>query len=292
MDIKRIFLEILTMLCIISLAFVFSQKRASFIPEEHRLFYNIILAGILIVIAGYISLRTAISIAILELAFGGLGRFLNIEPTETLVFLAEIGAIILMFIVGTEIEIDIFKRNFKENIILGTLIFTVPFLLIILTFGLLEKLTLSTILLGVALGATSVAVIYTLLYDMLIVYTPLGHIIFGGTMICDIISVVLGKFTLLSLLYPVILLFLFYFVPKTGKILIKLKSSWEFELKVILLLMFAIVSRVLGIHAVLTAFILGLLISGTARSKRMLREKIRGLGFGFSYQYFSSFPDY
>jgi len=255
---------------------------------ELKQLIDMLIAGVLIVIAGYISLRTAISTAILELAFGSIARIVGVEPTETLAFLAEIGAIMLMFIAGTEIEPHVFKRRLKESVALGSAIFFTPLLALIMFLSNEYGLTETTLLVSIALAATSVAVVYTILYDMLILYSPLGQVLFGAAMVCDILSIiglsiVLGKFSVISVLYIALLAILFYAVPRTGKLILTLKTAWELELKIILLLLvlLAIVSSALGVHATLTAFILGLLIAETAKSHKILEAKIRGLGFGF-----------
>ncbi len=255
---------------------------------EFEEFVDVLIAGTLVVVAGYISLRTAISTAILELAFGSIARMVGVEPTETLAFLAEIGAIMLMFIAGTEIEFNIFKKRFKESITIGSAIFFIPLIAVLIFLGSKYGINDTSLLASVALAATSVAVVYTILYDMLILYSPLGQVLFGAAIVCDIfsiigLSIVLGKFSLFSILYVVLLIILFYIVPKTGKLILALKTAWELELKIIILLLMllAIISSALGIHATLTAFILGILIAETAKSHKSLEMKIRGLGFGF-----------
>lgn len=286
---KKIAVEILAIAVILALVFYTSNIEIGFVSEEYEHLYDLLMAGVLIVVAGYVSLRTGLSTAILELFFGSLGRVLGITPTETLAFLAEIGAIVLMFIAGTEIEVYILRRKIKESILLGTFIFLIPFATLTFTHFIWKgEFTSASVLLGIALGATSVALVYTILYDLLILYSPLGQILFSGAMICDIISVIglsiaLEKFSMLSLLYPVFLLALFYIIPKTGKLLLMLRSSWELELKIILLLIvvLAVISSILGVHAALTAFLLGILIAETAKGHKILREKIKGLGFGF-----------
>ncbi len=286
---QKVVIEVLAIAIVLIFVLYIRKFEIEFATEEYKHLYDILMAGVLIVLAGYVSLRTGLSTSILELLFGGLGRLLGITPTGTLAFLAEIGAIMLMFIAGTEIDINILKKKFKESVLLGSLIFLVPFITLTITHVVWKgALTHASILLGIALGATSVAVVYTILYDILILYSPLGQILFSGAMICDVISVLalsiaLEKFSMLSLFYPLVLLALFLLVPKASRIIITLKSSWEFELKIILLLMvmLAVVSSALGVHAALTAFLLGVLIAESAREHKILHEKIKGLGFGF-----------
>jgi len=289
LNLKRTFAEIAIIAVIIGIVDYIKQH-----PEiisgigELEQFIDMLIAGVLIVVAGYISLRTGISTAILELAFGSIARIVGVEPTETLAFLAEIGAIMLMFIAGTEIEFHVFKKRFKESITIGSAIFFIPLVAVMAFLSYRYGINETSLLASVALAATSAAAVYTILYDMLILYSPLGQVLFGAAIICDILSIIglsiiLGKFSLFSTLYIVLLVVLFYMVPRTGKLILALKSTWELELKIIILLLIllAIVSSALGIHATLTAFILGILIAETAKSHKSLEMKIRGLGFGF-----------
>ncbi len=289
MNVKRIFVEIFVIVAIVGIIGYIKQRPgiASEIGELEQLI-DILIAGTLIVIAGYISLRTAISTAILELAFGSIARIIGIEPTETLAFLAEIGAIMLMFIAGTEIEFHVFKKKFKESITIGSAVFFAPLIAVMMFLSGKYGINETTMLASVALAATSVAVVYTILYDMLILYSPLGQVLLGAAIVCDVLSIiglsiVLGKFSIFSMLYIVLLALLFYAIPRTGRLIIALKTAWELELKIIILLLIllAIISSVLGVHATLTAFILGILIAETAKTRKSLEMKIRGLGFGF-----------
>jgi len=289
LNVKRIFVEIFVIVAIVGIIGYIKQRPgiASKIGELEQLI-DILIAGTLIVIAGYISLRTAISTAILELAFGSIARIIGIEPTETLAFLAEIGAIMLMFIAGTEIEFHVFKKKFKESITIGSAVFFAPLIAVMMFLSGKYGINETTMLASVALAATSVAVVYTILYDMLILYSPLGQVLLGAAIVCDVLSIiglsiVLGKFSIFSMLYIVLLALLFYAIPRTGRLIIALKTAWELELKIIILLLIllAIISSVLGVHATLTAFILGILIAETAKTRKSLEMKIRGLGFGF-----------
>ena len=225
MNLKRTFAEIAIIAVIIGIIGYIKQhpEIISGISELEQ-FIDMLIAGTLIVVAGYISLRTAISTAILELAFGSIARIVGVEPTETLAFLAEIGAIMLMFIAGTEIEFHVFKKRFKESVTIGSAIFFIPFVAVMAFLSNRYGINETSLLASVALAATSAAAVYTILYDMLILYSPLGQVLFGAAIVCDILSIiglsiVLGKFSLFSILYIVLLAVLFYAVPRTSKLI-------------------------------------------------------------------------
>ncbi|HDJ95006.1 MAG TPA: hypothetical protein ENG46_01545, partial [Acidilobales archaeon] len=130
---QKVVIEVLAIAIVLIFVLYIKKFEIEFATEEYKHLYDILMASVLIVLAGYISLRTGLSTSILELLFGGLGRLLGITPTGTLAFLAEIGAIMLMFIAGTEIDINILKKKFKESVLLGSLIFLVPFVTLTIT---------------------------------------------------------------------------------------------------------------------------------------------------------------
>lgn len=62
--------------------------------------------GLLIVIAGSISIELGISAAIIEIIFGVFGgNFLHIPSTPWLTFIASLGGILLTFLAGTEVNV-------------------------------------------------------------------------------------------------------------------------------------------------------------------------------------------
>jgi len=84
----------------------------------------------LALIASVISMRTAISVALVEICVGVIGgNFLGLDPnTEWITFLAGFGAILLTFLAGAEIEPEILRKYGKESISIGFFSFLLPFL--------------------------------------------------------------------------------------------------------------------------------------------------------------------
>jgi Kef-type K+ transport system membrane component KefB len=79
--------------------------------------------------AGLISLRTAISVSLLEIAFGVIGgNFLGLQTTEWTNFLAGFGAILLTFLAGAEIDPAALRKHLKPSLAIGLVSFLFPFL--------------------------------------------------------------------------------------------------------------------------------------------------------------------
>src|SRR4030067_2751238 len=83
----------------------------------------------LALIATILSLKIAISIALLEIMVGVIGgNFLPLQRTEWVNFLAGFGSILLTFLAGAEVEPEILRKKFKERVGIGFLSFLMPFL--------------------------------------------------------------------------------------------------------------------------------------------------------------------
>lgn len=79
--------------------------------------------------ASIVSIRLAVSVALTEIFFGVIGgNFLHLPVTEWVTFLAGLGSVLLTFLAGAEIEVDIMKRQWKPVLSVGFISFLFPFL--------------------------------------------------------------------------------------------------------------------------------------------------------------------
>ena len=247
--------------------------------------------GALIVLAGVISYQTGVSTSIIELIVGSLAALTPLSmlaDNPTLNLLSRIGAIVLMFIAGTEIDIYVLRRTFKESLVLGLLSFFLPFMSAHIFLNYTGYSGLKNLLVSTGVATTSVAILYMALKDLGIFRSWLGQTMFAGAMITDILSMValsliLGRFSTLSMLYPLIILVIIIVLPPLLDKIVKLESSWDLELKFILLLLLvlALISEGIGVHSAITSFLLGIAFSETVKSHEYLEGKIKGLGFAF-----------
>jgi Kef-type K+ transport system membrane component KefB len=71
-------------------------------------------------IASLISLRLGISAALIELIVGIVaGNTIHPPITQWITFLASVGAVVLTFLAGAELETEVVKRYWKESLVLG-----------------------------------------------------------------------------------------------------------------------------------------------------------------------------
>ena len=80
----------------------------------------------LALLASIISMRTAISVALVEIFVGVIGgNYLGLDPqAEWISFLAGFGAILLTFLAGAEIEPEILRKYGKESIVIFHILWT------------------------------------------------------------------------------------------------------------------------------------------------------------------------
>ena len=153
----------------------------------------------LALLATLISIRTAISVALIELIVGAaagnvipwvgslLGTPAKLEVTPWVNFLAGAGAIILTFLAGAEIDPVVVRKHFWSSMSIGTVGFFAPF------FGVLAFTHYvsgwpwpQAQIGGIALSTTSVAVVYAVMVETGFNRTEIGKIILAACFINDL----------------------------------------------------------------------------------------------------------
>ena len=259
--------------------------------------FSLILA--LVVAASLISLKVGISVAIIEILVGiAIGNAIGINPGDHdwLLFLAGLGSVVLTFLAGAEIDPEAMRKTWKVSVTIGMLSFLVPFLgcwwfsYLVLgwTWG-------ASLLTGVALSTTSVAVVYVVLLETGLSKTATGKVILSSCFITD-----LGTAIALSVLFtgPNPLFFvviaaiglLAWLLPKyLDQVLRKLRGrTGEPSVKIVLLLVIALgaLAEQAGIHAILPAYVLGLIMASLLSRNKDLLMKLRTLALAFLTPFF------
>ncbi len=146
----------------------------------------LILAGI-IFLASLISLRIGLSVAIIEVILGAVaGNCGLIQAEEWMIYIATFGGIILTFLAGTEINTTIMREQFKVSFLIGFFSFLAPFLGVFLIVLLVANWTMqASLLAGIALSTTSLAVVYSVLVETNLCRTQIGKTIMAATFVTD-----------------------------------------------------------------------------------------------------------
>ena len=169
--------------------------------------YPVILA-ILIILASMISIKWSISISIVEIIMGVIAGNLGILHVEPwMIYIASVGGMVLTFLAGTEINIQIMKSNLKECISIGIASFLLAFITVFITCNyILSWPQQSSLLVATALSETSIAIVYSVIIDKNLSEKKLGTILMGSTFITNIctaatLSILFMKPTIETLIF-------------------------------------------------------------------------------------------
>jgi len=105
-------------------------------------------------------------------------------------FLASIGAMILTFLAGAELDPNVMRREWKQATIVGLVAFTAPFLgcAAVARYG-IGWSTEASWLTGIALSTTSVAVVYAVMLEFGLNRTEYGKIVLAACFVNDLATV-------------------------------------------------------------------------------------------------------
>lgn len=253
----------------------------------------------LAILASIISRTYRISIALSEIIVGMLARltFAYILGVELLSVqepwiktLAGIGAIFLTFLAGAELDPDVFKLKWKEAAAVGLSSFLLPsFCCWGAAHFLLGWDNSSSVLAGIALAATSVAVVYTVMMEYGFNKGNFGKTILAACFITDLgtvltLGLVFAPFTWKTLLFACLLMITFILLPKITQraFLIFGGQASEFETKYLLFFLLALgaLATWAESEAVLPAYLIGMALAGSVGRDHALIRRLRTITIG------------
>ena len=250
--------------------------------------------GILIFISSLISLKLGLSVAIIEITLGAVAGNLGLQTQPWMTYLATFGGILLTFLAGTEIDTRLMRAKFKESFLIGALSFLLPFAGVsAFTYYVSGWALNASLIAGIALSTTSLAVVYAVLVETGLNRTELGKIIMASTFITDMgtalaLSIIFIKPTLYTAVFlavsVVVILGAVMFSHRVLEHPRLRNKVIEPEIKYIflLLLVFIYFAKLGDGHAVLPAFLLGLLMSRhftESSTTKELRNRLRTVAY-------------
>jgi len=250
--------------------------------------------GILIFISSLISLKLGLSVAIIEITLGAVAGNLGLQTQPWMTYLATFGGILLTFLAGTEIDTRLMRAKFKESFLIGALSFLLPFAGVsAFTYYVSGWALNASLIAGIALSTTSLAVVYAVLVETGLNRTELGKIIMASTFITDMgtalaLSIIFIKPTLYTAVFlavsVVVILGAVVFSHRVLEHPRLRNKVIEPEIKYIflLLLVFIYFAKLGDGHAVLPAFLLGLLMSRhftESSTTKELRNRLRTVAY-------------
>jgi glutathione-regulated potassium-efflux system ancillary protein KefC len=205
-------------------------------------------------------------------------------------FLAGIGAIMLTFLAGAELDPIVFKRKWKEATALGLVGFFFPFLgCAAAAYFALGWNTSASWLAGVALSTTSVAVVYAVMLEYGLNKTEYGKTVLAACFINDLGTVlalgfIFAPFTLRTLIFAGIAIAIFAVLPWLTPWFNRRYGNRPSEMEIKYLLLFLLALGALAgwadSEAVLPAYIIGMVLAGTVGKDHALIRRMRAMTFG------------
>ncbi|OHB66691.1 MAG: potassium transporter Kef [Planctomycetes bacterium RBG_13_62_9] len=251
----------------------------------------------LALLASMISIRTAISVALIEILVGAaagnvipwvgslMGTSAKLETTPWINFLAGFGSILLTFLAGAEIEPDVLRKHWRPSLAIGFVSFLMPFLAAMTTaYWLLHWSPQASMIGGVALSTTSVAVVYAVMVETGLNKRDLGKLILASCFVTDLgtvlaLGVMFANYNWRLVLFLGVSAVVMPFAPHlTRRFLRRYEGQVsEPEIKLLLLMLFVLggLAAQANSEAVLPAYVLGLVVAGELRHHKETVYHIR-----------------
>jgi len=210
-------------------------------------------------------------------------------------FLAEIGILFLLFISGLETRMSKLKKMEKASSFVAVGGVFVPLILgFIIAVLFLDFSTMQGIIIGLILTATSVGVTVRTLLDLQVLDSDVGTTILGGAVIDDVLAIVLlalvmgtesvtGAFWIgirIAIFFFIFLLIGLRVIDKVLDLGDKIHVPKAFlSISLSIMLIYSFFAYESGISGIIGAFVAGVLIGQSFRSKK-ISDDVKTLGYG------------
>jgi len=232
----------------------------------------------------------AVSIALLEIIIGAVaGNVIDLPLTPWVNYLAGFGAILLTFLAGAEIDVNVIRRNFGSTMSIGVVGFFAPYLGVLVFAHFVSGWPWPQAqIAGIALSTTSVAVVYAVMVETGFNETELGKIILAACFVND-----LGTVLALGIVFANYNLWLMGFAAATVVTLLALPRFTprffagvgtrvsEPQIKFVLLILFLLggLANTAKSEAVLPAYLVGIVLAPIFLKDRELMHRVRVIAF-------------
>jgi Kef-type K+ transport system membrane component KefB len=243
-------------------------------------------------VASLISIRTGISVALVEILVGvAASNFFGIrETTEWINFLAMLGSGMLTFLAGAEIDPKSLRTNLKASALIGAVSFAAPFLGVWLFAQHVLGWSLpQSQIAGIALSTTSVAVVYAVMIEGGLSDTAMGKMILAACFITDFgtvlaLGVLFADFNIWLVVFVAVMSIFLWFMPTWTRFIISKFGATrvsEPEVKFIFLVLFFLggLASTAKSEAVLPAYLVGLVVAGVFLRDKTLVHRMRTIAF-------------
>lgn len=244
--------------------------------------------------------RLKISIALMEIIVGtaiGFAAFkagyfdqLSLQA-DWLKFCTGIGAIMLTFLAGAELNPDIMKDKIKEVSVIGLIGFFAPFIgCSLIAYYLIGWSLQASLLCGIALSTTSMAVVYAVMLEYGFNKTEYGKGILGACFVNDLgtvigLGLIFAPFTYKTVIFIAVTILLIFILPPVTIFIIRhyayktaaIRAKWA----LFVLIAMGVLALWSGSEPVLPAYIIGMVMAKTMEKDGHFVRRLRTLTVGF-----------
>lgn len=251
-------------------------------------------------ISTIIANRLKISNALMEIIIGAIIGYIafKINMTDKLTldadwmkFIAGVAAIMLTFLAGSELNPDSLRSKFKEITIVGLVGFFAPFIgATLIAYFILHWGLQPSLLTGIALSTTSMAVVYAVMIEYGFNKTSFGKSILGSCFVNDLgtvigLGLIFAPFTYKTLIFVAVTILLIFILPSMTNFLIKhfayktaaIRTKWI----LFILLSTGVLALWSGSEPVLPAYIIGMILAKTIEKDNFFVRRLRTMTIGF-----------
>jgi Kef-type K+ transport system membrane component KefB len=244
--------------------------------------------------------RLKISIALMEIIVGAIIGYVayhfnlidNLSlNADWMKLLTGVGAIMLTFLAGAELNPDAMKSKIKEVSIIGLIGFSAPFIgCSLIAYYLIGWSLQASLLCGIALSTTSMAVVYAVMLEYGFNTTDFGKGVLGACFINDLgtviaLGLIFAPFTYKTIIFIGTTVVLSIFLrPMTNSIIKRfayktaaIRAKWV----IFILLSMGLLALWSGSEPVLPAYIIGMVLARTMEKDGHFVRRLRTLTVGF-----------
>ena len=253
--------------------------------------------AVAILVASIASVELGITVALFELTLGVVfGNLFDLRSQEWLDFIAAFASIVLTFLAGMEVDSEYMRDRAKATVGIGVASFLGPFVVSsLVAYWLLDWSGKAALIAGTALSTTSLAVVYAVLVERGLTDTRIGKLLMSATFVTDLCTALAlsAIFTKPNIWFPAFLavsLLLIVLLPRLAPWFFGRYGDRVIEPEIKLVFLFLLVLMVLADasngHAVLPAFVLGLMMSSHYEAHREEQKRLRIVAFAFLTPFF------
>jgi Kef-type K+ transport system membrane component KefB len=244
----------------------------------------------LALVSSLISIRLAISVALIEILVGSCGgNWLGLAPNPWVNYLAGVGSVLLTFLAGAEIDPAVIRRHFWSSVLIGAAGFVAPFLGVLAYTRFVSGWSWPQAeIAGLGLSTTSVAVVYAVMVETGYNRHEVGKIILAACFINGLgtvlaLGVLFANYNVWLVIFAVVTALAMWVLPKLAPWFFKKVGNRisEPEIKFLLLLLFGLggLSNKAKSEAVLPAYLMGMVMAPFFLKERVMAQRMRVMAF-------------